>query len=173
MQAVSSFRAVNLSISNYRTYLFAMLFIAGNVLLPQLCHSIPYVGKILLPIYFFTLIASYKFGIKVGLLTALLSPLCNYFLFGMPSAGMLPVLLVKSSLLAVAASWIALKSQKLSVWHIVLVVLIYQIAGGIAEWAISGSLFAALQDFRLGVPGMLLQVAGGWLVLKLMAKYEI
>lgn len=173
MQAVSSFRAVNLSISNYRTYLFAMLFIAGNVLLPQLCHSIPDGGKILLPIYFFTLIASYKFGIKVGLLTALLSPLCNYFLFGMPSAGMLPVLLVKSSLLAVAASWIALKSQKLSVWHIVLVVLIYQIVGGIAEWVISGSLSAALQDFRLGVPGMLLQVAGGWLVLKLMAKYEI
>lgn len=173
MQAVSSFRAVNLSISNYRTYLFAILFIAGNVLLPQLCHLIPDGGKMLLPIYFFTLIASYKFGIKVGLLTALLSPLCNHFLFGMPPAGMLPVLLVKSSLLAVAASWVALKSRKLSVWHIALVVLIYQVAGSMAEWAISGSLLAALQDFRLGVPGMLLQVAGGWLVLKLLAKYEI
>ena len=173
MQAVSSFRAVNLSISNYRTYLFAILFIAGNVLLPQLCHLIPDGGKILLPIYFFTLIASYKFGIKVGLLTALLSPLCNHVLFGMPPAGMLPVLLVKSSLLAVAASWVALKSRKLSVWHIALVVLIYQVAGSVAEWAISGSLPAALQDFRLGVPGMLLQVAGGWLVLKFLAKYEI
>ena len=173
MQAVTSFRAVNLTITNYRTYLFALLFVAGNILLPQLCHLVPDGGKIWLPIYFFTLVASYKFGIKVGLLTALLSPLCNYLLFGMPPAGMLPVLLVKSSLLAIAASWVALKSGKLSLWHIALVVLIYQIVGGMAEWGISGSLSAALQDFRLGFPGMLLQVVGGWFVLKLLAKYEI
>lgn len=170
---MSSFCAVNLTITNYRTYLFAALFIAGNILLPQLCHMIPDGGKIWLPIYFFTLIASYKFGIRVGLLTALLSPLCNHLLFGMPPAGMLPVLLVKSSLLAVAASWIALKSRKLSLLHIALVVLAYQVTGGMAEWGISGSLTAALQDFRLGFPGMFLQVVGGWYVLKLLAKYEI
>lgn len=173
MLAVTSFRAVNLTITNYRTYLFALLFIAGNVLLPQLCHLLPDGGKVWLPIYFFTLIASYKFGIKVGLLTALLSPLFNHILFGMPPAGMLPVLLVKSTLLAVAASWIALKSRKLSLWHVALVVVAYQLAGGMAEWGISGSLSAALQDFRLGFPGMLLQVLGGWLVLKMLAKYEL
>lgn len=173
MLAVTSFRAVNLTITNYRTYLFALLFIAGNVLLPQLCHLLPDGGKVWLPIYFFTLIASYKFGIKVGLLTALLSPLFNHILFGMPPAGMLPVLLVKSTLLAVAASWIALKSRKLSLWHVALVVVAYQLAGGMAEWGISGSLAAALQDFRLGFPGMLLQVLGGWLVLKMLAKYEL
>lgn len=153
--------------------MFALLFIAGNVLLPQLCHLLPDGGKVWLPIYFFTLIASYKFGIKVGLLTALLSPLFNHILFGMPPAGMLPVLLVKSTLLAVAASWIALKSRKLSLWHVALVVVAYQLAGGMAEWGISGSLAAALQDFRLGFPGMLLQVLGGWLVLKMLAKYEL
>lgn len=173
MLAVTSFRAVNLTITNYRTYLFALLFIAGNVLLPQLCHLLPDGGKVWLPIYFFTLIASYKFGIKVGLLTALLSPLFNHILFGMPPAGMLPVLLVKSTLLAVAASWIALKSRKLSLWHVALVVVAYQLVGGMAEWGISGSLAAALQDFRLGFPGMLLQVLGGWLVLKMLAKYEL
>lgn len=173
MLAVTSFRAVNLTITNYRTYLFALLFIAGNVLLPQLCHLLPDGGKVWLPIYFFTLIASYKFGTKVGLLTALLSPLFNHILFGMPPAGMLPVLLVKSTLLAVAASWIALKSRKLSLWHVALVVGAYQLAGGMAEWGISGSLVAALQDFRLGFPGMLLQVLGGWLVLKMLAKYEL
>ena len=60
-----------------RTYLFAFLFIAGNIVLPQLCHMIPQGGLILLPIYFFTLVAAYKFGLRVGLLTALLSPLVN------------------------------------------------------------------------------------------------
>lgn len=173
MLVVSQFRPVNMTITNYRTYLFVALFVVGNIVLPQLCHLIPDGGKMLLPIYFFTLIASYKFGFKVGLLTAILSPLCNHVLFGMPPAGMLPVLLVKSSLLALAASWVAVKSRKLSIWHIAFVVIAYQFSGGLAEWLISGELSADLQDFRLGFPGMLIQVIGGWAVLKLLARYEI
>ena len=102
-----AFQPVNLSLSNYRSYLLSIAFIAGNLILPQICHLVPDGGKMLLPIYFFTLIASYKFGIRIGLITALLSPLCNHLLFGMPPIGALPVLLIKSSLLAVAAAcWI-------------------------------------------------------------------
>ena len=99
-----AFQPVNLSLSNYRSYLLSIAFIAGNLILPQICHLVPDGGKMLLPIYFFTLIASYKFGIRIGLITALLSPLCNHLLFGMPPIGALPVLLIKSSLLAIAAA---------------------------------------------------------------------
>ena len=152
MMIVSQFRQLNLSVVNVRTYLFAVLFVGGNMLLPQLCHLMPDGGKIFLPIYFFTLIASYKFGLKVGILTAVLSPLCNHLLFGMPPAGMLPVLLVKSTLLAVVVA--------------------YQVLGGIAEWLIASDLSAALQDFKIGFPGMLLQVVLGWVILKGLAKYE-
>ena len=59
MMIVSQFRQLNLSVVNVRTYLFAVLFVGGNMLLPQLCHLMPDGGKIFLPIYFFTLIASY------------------------------------------------------------------------------------------------------------------
>ena len=44
--------------------------------------------------------------------------------------------------------------------------------GGIAEWLIASDLSAALQDFKIGFPGMLLQVVLGWVILKGMAKYE-
>jgi hypothetical protein len=74
-------RIYNYGFKELRTYLFVALFVLGNLLLPQLCHLIPNGGKILLPIYFFTLIASYKFGIKVGLMTAVLSPIINSILF--------------------------------------------------------------------------------------------
>lgn len=169
---ISQFRQVNFSVVNIRTYLFGVLFVAGNIVLPQLCHLIPEGGKIWLPIYFFTLIAGYKFGFKVGLLTAVFSPVCNYLWFGMPPLAVLPVLLVKSSLLAVAAAWVAQRTGKLSLLHIALVVLAYQVAGGFAEWGLTGEWEAAVQDFRLGYPGMLLQVVAGWLVLKFLAKYE-
>ena len=46
------------------------------------------------------------------------------------------------------------------------VVLFYQIVGSAGEWALTGSFTAAVQDFRIGIPGMLLQVFGGYLFIK-------
>mgnify|MGYP000553428701 FL=1 len=83
----------SLNYSNIKTYLFALLFVAGNIAFPQLCHLIPAGGPTLLPIYFFTLIASYKYGFRVGLLTAILSPIINHLLFTMPAASVLPAIL--------------------------------------------------------------------------------
>ena len=52
----TSVKLYSLNYSNVKTYLFALLFIAGNIALPQLCHLTPYGGPTLLPIYFFTLV---------------------------------------------------------------------------------------------------------------------
>lgn len=171
MMVISEFKQLNPAITSGRTYGFALFFIAGNIILPQLCHLFPEGGKIFLPVYFFTLLASYKFGLKVGLLTAILSPLCNHWLFGMPPAGMLTIILIKSSLLAFAGAWVAAKSRSVSLVHLAIVVLVYQIIGGVVEWGIEGNFFAALQDFRLGWPGMLLQVILGWFILRRLAAF--
>ncbi len=93
-----------LSLSNYKTYMLASLFVLGNLIFPQLAHLIPNGGFILLPIYFFTLIAAYRYGIFVGMLTAILSPLVNSLLFGMPPVAVLPAIMIKSVVLVIAAS---------------------------------------------------------------------
>lgn len=146
-----------------RTYLAAAAFIAGNIALPQLCHLLPQGGMTWLPIYFFTLVGAYKYGWRVGLLTALLSPLVNSALFGMPMAAALPAILVKSLLLAVFAGLAADRFKKASIPALAAVVAGYQAIGTLAEWAMCGSLFAAAQDFRIGMPGMALQIIGGWI----------
>lgn len=160
-------RVYSLPFTAVKTYLTALLFVMGNVVLPQLCHLVPQGGMIFLPIYFFTLIGAYKFGWRVGVLTALFSPLVNSALFGMPAVALLPVILVKSTLLALAAAWVA---SRLRAWNLflqlVLVVLAYQLLGGLFEWAWTGSLASALQDWRLGMPGMCLQIVGGYLSVK-------
>lgn len=158
--------------SDVRTYVFVMLFAAGNLVLPQLCHLIPSGGQIFLPIYFFTLIASYKFGLRVGITTALLSPLLNSALFGMPPLAALPVLLIKSTLLAVIASYVAGRCKEVSLLHIAFVVLSYQIYGSLIEWSITQSFAAATADFSKGIPGILIQIVGGCLLLKKLAWYE-
>ena len=48
--------------------------------------------------------------------------------------------------------------------------LAYQLVGGLIEWAMTGSIASALQDWKLGYPGMLLQAFGGWLVLNYLLK---
>ena len=116
----------SLDYSNVKTYLIAALFIAGNMALPQLFHLIPQGGITWLPIYFFTLIGAYKFGWKVGLLTAVLSPIANALLFGMPLPAVLPAILLKSVLLAIAAGWAAHRFNRISLPILLAVVLFYQ-----------------------------------------------
>ncbi len=156
--------------ASLRTYLAAGIFIIGNIVIPQLCHLIPNGGLMLLPIYFFTLIGAYKCGWKVGLLTAVLSPLVNCALFGMPPVASLPAILVKSITLAVAAAVIARK-MRFSIWSVALAVLSYQIIGMTFEFIMTGDFFYALQDVRIGWPGIAIQIVGGYFLLKAIEKW--
>lgn len=156
----------DLGYAEAKTYLAAALFVMGNIALPQLFHLVPQGGVTWLPIYFFTLVGAYKYGWKVGLLTAVLSPVVNSVLFGMPALGSLPAILLKSVLLAIAAGYAAHRWQKVSPTLMLVVVLSYQIIGTLGEWMMKGSFYDAIQDFRIGLPGMLLQIVGGYLFVK-------
>ena len=150
--------AVKLYSTGYReakTYLAAALFVAGNIVLPQICHLVPQGGLRWLPIYFFTLVGAYKYGWRVGLL---------------PAAAMLPVILLKSVLLAVAASLAAWRAGRVTLPLLAGVVLFYQLFGSLGEWAWTGSAAAALQDIRIGLPGMLAQVFAGYAVLRYLLR---
>lgn len=153
----------NYGYSEAKTYLAALLFALGNIVLPQLFHLMPQGGVTWLPIYFFTLVGAYKYGWKTGLLVAVLSPLVNSALFGMPAAAGLPAILLKSVLLALIAGYAASYFRRTSLGLLLGVVLAYQTVGTLGEWAMKGDFWLAAQDFRIGIPGMLLQVFGGWL----------
>lgn len=161
----------SLKAADFRSYGFACLFIAGNLVLPQLAHLAQIGGPVLLPIYFFTLIAAYKYGFFTGLLTAVASPLVNHFLFGMPPADMLAIILIKSTLIAVAASYMAQRIKDVKLLALVATIAFYQSFGMVAEFMLTGSWMAALQDVRIGFPGMLLQLFGGFLLLRAMKKW--
>jgi hypothetical protein len=169
MQA-STVNLYSLTYRESRTFIFAALFVMGNILLPQLCHLVPNGGFMFLPIYFFTLVAAYKYGWQVGLLTAVLSPVVNSALFGMPAPEVVPSILMKSVVLALSAAYVANRSKDVSILLLMAVVLLYQVVGSLIESAMAGSLAVGFQDFRIGIPGMLLQVFGGYLVIKYLLK---
>ena len=109
-------------------------------------------------------------GWRAGLLTALASPVANALLFGMPAAAALPAIVLKSVLLAGAAGYAAARFRRASLALLAAVVLFYQAAGTLGEWALTGSFHAAVQDFRIGLPGMLLQIFGGWAVINFIIR---
>lgn len=166
----TSAKLYSLEYSDLKTYTTAILFVIGNVVLPQLCHLIPQGGPTWLPIYFFTLIGAYKYGWRVGLLTATLSPIVNSLLFGMPATDMLPIILFKSIILALTASYCAHRYKRVSLLLFCGVICAYQAIGALGEWAITGSLSRALQDIKIGTPGLLLQLFGGWTFVKYIIK---
>jgi len=160
----------SLGYTQLRTYLIASAFVVGNIVLPQLAHFVPQGGFIFLPIYFFTLVAGYKYGWRAGLLTAIFSPVVNHLLFGMPPMAVLPAILVKSIFLAITAGVAANYFKRVSLVILLLVVMTYQLFGTMVEWALIGDLFKAIQDFRIGIPGMLLQVFGGFLTINYLIR---
>ena len=163
----ADFHQETLTPARTQFYLWVALFTAGNLVFPALVHSIPRGGLIFLPIYFFTLVAGYRWGLWAGLATALLSPLVNTLLTGMPPVAMVDVILVKSVLLALAAALLAKHSKQISLGGLVLVIVAYQVLGGVYEMIKAGSLSAALGDWQLGWPGLLIQLIAGALVLGL------
>jgi hypothetical protein len=167
----STVKLHSLRVIDIKSYAFATLFVVGNIVLPQVCHLLPMGGQMLLPIYFFTLIAAYKYGFFTGLLTAVASPIINHALFGMPAVEMLPIILIKSALLATAAAYMAQRTKEIKLQNLLLVILFYQGIGMIAEFALTGSFAAAMQDIRLGFAGMLLQLVGGFFCLKAISKW--
>ncbi|MFV0471903.1 MAG: ECF transporter S component [Paludibacteraceae bacterium] len=159
-----------LPLNDIKAYLFVGIFVLGNLLFPQLAHLVPQGGLILLPIYFFTLIAAYKYGIHVGVLTAVLSPVINSLLFGMPPVAALPSILIKSILLAVSAALLAKKYGNVSIVAILFAVFIYQLAGSALEWILTKDFSLAIQDIKIGVPGIILQIVAGYFILKMLEK---
>ena len=168
MQSASISRT--LPFRDIRTYLFAALFTSGNILLPQLLHTVPQGGVTWLPIYFFTLVGTFAYGWRVGLLTALASPVIKSLIFGMPTVAVLPAILMKSILLTAVASLALARFGRATIALLSAVVIGYQVLGTLGEWALSGDLMLACQDFRIGIPGMLLQIFGGWAVINYLMK---
>ena len=162
----ASVRLYALNYDEVKTYMWTAVFVACNLVLPQLFHLIPQGGVIFSPLSLVILAGAYKFGWKTGLMAALLSPLVNHSLTGMPAWEVLPVMTLKLAVLAVVAGLVAQQFKAVSVLLLIGVVLASKAIGGLGELLLTGGIDATTADFIVGWPGLLLQVVGTWLILK-------
>ena len=162
----ASARLYTLNYDEAKTYMWAAVFVACNLVLPQVFHLIPQGGIIFSPLSLVIMAGAYKFGWRVGLLAALASPLVNHLLTGMPAWDVLPVMTMKLAVLALIAGFTAQHFRKVTLLLLVGVVLATKIVGGLGELALTGGIEATIQDFTIGWPSMILQIIGIYLVCK-------
>ena len=158
-------RLYALNYDEAKTYLWATVFVACNLVLPQLFHLIPQGGVIFSPLSLVILAGAYKFGWKTGLLAALASPLVNHLITGMPAWEVMPVMTMKLAVLAIVAGLAAQRFKTVSLPLLIGVILVSKIIEALGELAITGGIAATIADFTIGWPGLLLQVFGAWLIL--------
>ncbi len=149
-----------------KTYLWALVFVACNLILPQVFHLIPQGGIIFAPLSFVILAGAYKFGWKTGRLAALASPLVNHAITGMPVWGVMPVMTLKLAVIALVAGLAAQHFKTISLPLVITVVLVSMAFGALGELAITGGIAATISDVTIGWPGILLQIFGTWLIIK-------
>ena len=159
-------RLYSLDYDEAKTYLWATVFVACNLILPQLFHLIPQGGVIFAPLSLVILAGSYKFGWKTGLLAALASPLVNHAVTGLPAWEVLPVMTLKLAVLALVAGLAAQRFKTVSLPLLIGVILVSKAIGCLGEFILTGGIAATIADFTIGWPGLLLQVFGAWLILK-------
>jgi hypothetical protein len=159
-------RLYTLNFDEVKTYLWATVFVACNLVLPQVFHLIPQGGVIFSPLSLVILVGAYKFGWKTGLLAAVLSPLVNHLITGLPAWDVLQVMTLKLVVLALVAGLAAQHFQTVSLPLLIGVILVSKAIGCLGEFALTGGIEATIADFTIGWPGLLLQVIGAWLILK-------
>lgn len=162
----SSEQILSLALNERKTYTTATLLVAGNILLPLVCHLIPHGGQMLLPVFFFTLVGAYKYGVVVGMATAVLSPILNALLTGMPTAAMLPPMLIQSVTLAVLSALAARIMGRVSWTAIAVVVVLTQLFGLLLENLMMPAHIAFASALWLCLPGMALQLTVGYYLIK-------
>lgn len=162
----ASARLYTFTYAETKTYLWAAVFVACNLVLPQVFHLIPQGGIIFAPLSLVILAGAYKFGWRVGLIAALASPLVNHLLTGMPAWDVLPVMTLKLTVLALVAGFTAQHFREVTLPLLAGVVLASMLIGGLGELVLTGGIEATVQDVTIGWPGMLLQVIGAYLVCK-------
>jgi len=152
-----SYRALEL-----KTWLYAALFIAANVVLPLLFHLFGLGGAIFVPILFFTLLASLRYGTACGATVAILSPLVSFALTGMPAAPMMWVLMVKGVAMAAVAGVLVKPGEKISLWQVAAVAVAAQIIGMAFQALLLSGLAPAWAAVTTALPGIVLQIGAVW-----------
>lgn len=147
------------------------LAVIAAVALPQLVHLAggAAAGTALLPMQLPVFLAAFLAGPLVGLLAGLLSPIVSFAVAGMPTAVLLPVMMLELAGYGLVAGWLGARRKPETVRGSFVQVFAAQVCGRAVRvltvlffvYVLQNEAYApaqAYQFLRVGLPGMALQL---------------
>lgn len=163
-----------LPLTSFKLYAISFVLATSNVLLVLASHLINIggkpAGKIFLPLYFFTLVGSYQYGTATGVITAALTIALSRMITGMPADFALPFVAIKLFLIILITHLITRDRKEPSSQKISVIVLGYQSIGTAIGLILTRDFSSS--DLPYAWPGLLLQILGGYLFLKVFYETE-
>ncbi|MFC2041589.1 ECF transporter S component [Chloroflexota bacterium] len=180
--------SIVLKYNDIRSYVFTLVFVLLDILVPWVFHQFHLAGPTFLPMHIFVLIAGLAFGWRAGLIVGLLTPLTSYAVSGMPVLRVLPQIAIELSAYGLVAGILREKLNLRVLWSLLgamiagrlamclAVLVIYLIVGRIySPIGPEANPFLVLWSvIKQGWPGMVVQLALippiTWLVMKAAVK---
>jgi len=105
--------------TDIRSYVFTLVFVLLDVLVPWVCHQFHLAGPTFLPMHIFVLLAGLLFGWRAGLIIGFLTPLASYAISGMPVLQILPQIVVELSAYGLVAGILREKFNLRVIWSLI------------------------------------------------------
>lgn len=104
--------------TDIRSYIFTLVFVFLDVLVPWIYHQFHLAGPTFLPMHIFVLLAGLLFGWRAGLIIGFLTPLASYAISGMPVLQILPQIVVELSAYGLVAGILREKFNLRAIWSL-------------------------------------------------------
>ncbi|MFC1939655.1 ECF transporter S component [Chloroflexota bacterium] len=180
--------SIVLKYNDIRSYVFTLVFVLLDILVPWVFHQFHLAGPTFLPMHIFVLIAGLAFGWRAGLIVGLLTPLTSYAVSGMPVLRVLPQIAIELSAYGLVAGILREKLNLRVLWSLLGAMIAGRLAMCLAVlviylmvWMIyspigpeANPLLVLWSVIKQGWPGMVIQLALippiTWLVMKAAVK---
>jgi riboflavin transporter FmnP len=164
---------LSLKFNNIRAYGAIAAFTALSIALPWAFHQFNLAGATFLPMHFFVFAAALACGWQAGVIVGLLTPLASFVISGMPTAAILPQVMIEVTAYGLIAGLLRQKLNLRAGWALLgamaggriallaAVYLVYAITGNIYSplGASATPLTAVWNTVTQAWPGMLIQLA--------------
>lgn len=171
--------------TDIRSYIFTLVFVFLDVLVPWIYHQFHLAGPTFLPMHIFILLAGLLFGWRAGLIIGFLTPLASYAISGMPVLRILPQIVVELSAYGLVAGILREKFNLRAIWSLIGAMISGRLALCLAIlsiYPIAGEMYSPLgleanplimvwSVIKQGWPGIVIQLVSIPIVIWLVGKF--
>ncbi|MDE6267398.1 MAG: hypothetical protein K2M07_08650 [Muribaculaceae bacterium] len=107
MEKIHTVSQCTMTLTSPKSWIITSIFVVGSVFFTQLFMLLSIGSLVWLPYLFISIFVAYKYGWKMGVITAIVSPALNYIIFAEPGIVMLSAVMFTGALAVGVTSFVS------------------------------------------------------------------